>query len=235
MRCRNFLVFSRERFKKVSISILFKALSIIDTMLLWQISIQTNTNLQYPSSFDAFACKILEYFDFWLPSASAWILAYASFTRYMSIRSVSRNTIFNNNRFNIAIVISVVISNCIIFSPVLIFQGMIPVDLNSTNMTYECWFITQESAYIANILFLMIGIVIPFICMFSISIALTYFVIFTKQKFINNMTQTEQRNFRKEQKLGACVIALDIMFFITQTPYNTFDVVVYDIYNYIAI
>ena len=106
----SFLVFSRKRFDKMKITLAFRAMSIINTiMLLTNIafaifSSSNNINPDTISFIDIFLCKSLEYLVNFLPSSSAWILVYASFLRFITIRRTAKIKVLESFWFNIGII-----------------------------------------------------------------------------------------------------------------------------------
>ena len=102
----SFLVFFRKRFVNMRITLAFRAMSIINTlMLLGFIAfnyIPFNTDIF--SFTDIFLCKLLQFFTTFLPSASGWILVYASFLRYITIRRTAKIKVLESFWFNIGII-----------------------------------------------------------------------------------------------------------------------------------
>ena len=86
----SFLVFSRKRFEKMRINLAFKAMSVLNTIMLLQFVVNIYTSLYYFSLIDTILCKSLQYLASFLPTASAWIFVYASLLRFITIRRTAK-------------------------------------------------------------------------------------------------------------------------------------------------
>ena len=199
----------------------------------FQNSASLSSTINTLSFIDIFLCKSLQYLFNFLPSASGWILVYASFLRFITIKRATKIQILESFWFNIGIISFIIIANGVLYAPLFIYNGMMPNYDNSSITSYYCYFINAEANNIIDLVFLIVAIILPFILMICISSCLIYFVIFTKKKFITQLSHNEAKKFRRDLKLAASVIGLDVMFFLTQIPITILSEIVN--YSYILI
>ena len=86
-----------------------------------------------------FWCKIMLYMEYFLPSASAWILVYVSFMRYFTIRSLNKIQLLERDSFNMAVNVVITMVNVLVYAPVAVYDGLlIAPSTNQSNVTVSC-------------------------------------------------------------------------------------------------
>ena len=165
-----FLIFSRKRFNKIKISLLFRIMTVLNSFTLWTYTLMYDLNLNNLTFLDNFLCKFSQYFTYMLPTASGWILLYASLIRYITIRSFKKIRVLESSQFNIAMAVFIILATAALFLPINLYFGMVQLSSeNSTNgsaTSFRCLAINTES----NLLISLVTVVFSFILPFSSSI-----------------------------------------------------------------
>ena len=226
----SFWIFSRKRFEKNRISLSFRVMSILNTLFL------INNFLTFSNS--TFWCKMGNYFYNVLPSTSGWILVYASLLRYATITRAQKIPLLESVWFNLATFFGIMIACAVLCIPfsVYIMKFLIlsaTVQSSSGNQSvlidyYSCSIENKEAYFIIILFALIFGILLPFFLMISISIALIYFVVFSRRNFANQLTRKDAVKFKRDVKLAFSVIGLDFTYAATQMPNIIIQVLYYN-------
>ena len=116
-----FQIYSNTSLRKYSISIYFRAIAIFDSLMLVNAIIYflyINFNVDV-AILNIVTCKLREYFVYVNGSISPWIVVVVSIDRFMSIRFPRRFPLIFKFKFQICVILSIVVFSYIFYSPII--------------------------------------------------------------------------------------------------------------------
>ena len=213
-----FLVYSRKKFEKISVSFFFKAISINNCVILLhklRHYIQSAFNYNLKTSSDL-SCKIVSYSVYSTISISTWIMVYVLLDRFVSIKFNKKFQFLHDFKFKFFILSSIHLISFCIYIPVVIDNQLTSkyLDFNETLIMYQCDLKSLDK--LISIIDLIYSTLTPFILMIVFSI-LSIFVIF-KSRIRLQSQNTRKNRLRKDIYFAFTSIILNFVFLATNLP-----------------
>ena len=211
------IVISKKKLNKIGPQIAYIALFISDFfnfVLIFQsyTLIEFNINI---TSFSNFACKSYWYLNFALGPISPMLNVYISIERYISVAHSSKKHFLLKKQIQFAFIIAVTMYNLILYIPFSIYEYLIVIDYNQTNITL-CY-MDPYLNYVYNIIDLVNRVIIPFLLMIIFSILIIYTIFSSRRRISSNNAQTN-RSFRRDIRFSLIIILLNISFIVLSLP-----------------
>lgn len=212
----SFLVFSRKKFKKNSISTYCRALAIFDSLILFEL-IQ-NVGQLFSFSIinqNEIICKLFFYILALFSSIPAWILVAFSIDKMLNMRP-KRIVILRKKRFQFSVVSVIVVFN------LLLYIG-IPINLVRQNLYfyYDAYYCDISSLTFFTVFiigYLIETAIIPFLIMLISSIATIRLLVNSRKTLELRCSFYNRRRKRREAKFAISSLAFNIMFITLKTP-----------------
>ena len=226
-----FLVFSRKKFQKNSISVYCRALAIFDSFIVYIAVVQVY--FIFYSTFLAMLsdsmCKL--YFFVTLPFSSipGWILIAFSIDKILNLRKVG-NTM-KRPIIHYSIIAAIVISNLLLYIEVPIFIKLTPVNVfGMTLMVCDTGFLSFSEAL--NVVFLIEGSLLPFVLL-CISSLFTVKLLRDSRKQVAAISSSVDKRKRREIKFAITSIAFNVLFIVLKMPLLICSIIGYGEANFI--
>ena len=202
------IVISKKKLNKIGPQIAYIALFISDFfnfVLIFQsyTLIEFNINI---TSFSNFACKSYWYLNFALGPISPMLNVYISIERYISVAHSSKKHFLLKKQIQFAFIIAITMYNFILYIPFSIYEYLIVIDYNQTNITL-CY-MDPYLNYVYNIIDLVNRVIIPFLLM----------IIFSSRRRISSNNAQTNRSFRRDIRFSLIIILLNISFIVLSLP-----------------
>ena len=215
----SFFVFSSRKFRNTLFYVLFRVISITDTIA---IVAPLHYFLTFGFSFDItqlsnVTCKLVDYVIYTSCPISSYILVYVSFDRMLNI--LKPNGFLPKlvvKKFHFSFSILIILFNMIYYAPILVYKQLeesISYN-NETNKTVATYFCVYKDNGFIYWMDLFYSTIIPFIFMFIFT-SVTIFTLFKSKK------RTVGINSR-DAKFALTSITLNICFFLFVFPLTLF-------------
>lgn len=221
-----FKIYSTKRLRKNNLSLYFRAISVMGSMLLLIMISQTsklyfNETLEYVH---ASMCKLVNYIGFSLGSMVAWLLVVISLDRFMNIAFPKRMPFLSNQKFQLAIIIFIIIYDLSFYSIILI-----NFDLVVQNMTDPITNETIASPQCINYAQLTLGwmdlfnsTIMPFFFMIIFTLLLIYYIRKTRSRVSGSLRVDKEKN--KDRKFTITALTLNVIFLTFNLPLVIFNI-----------
>jgi len=211
------IVISKKKLKKIGPQIAYIALFISDFfnfILIFQSYTLVEFNINI-TSFSEFACKAYWYLNFALGPISPMLSVYISIERYISIAHLTKKHFLLNKKIQFAFIIAITMFNFILYIPFSIYQYLLVIDYNQTEITL-CY-MDPYLNYIYNIIDLINRVILPFLLMIIFSILIIYTIFSSRRRITSNNPQNN-RSFRRDIRFSLIIILLNISFIVLSLP-----------------
>jgi hypothetical protein len=206
-----FYVFTTKSFRRVSMFFYLSVGTVVHILMLLTIWPGSAATDLFKLHSNIFSCKIFTYITFVLSEISPWMITLGSLDRLISVKYFRRFQFRNKLKYQIGIVLTIVISIAILNLPILLY---ITIGLNRANQT-KC-VLEIHNFYIGQYLIIktdFISLFVPFVLMLISTITISQYMIANKKKMSINKTK-----FQKELQYVKTVVSMDFFFFITNAP-----------------
>lgn len=205
-----FLVYSRKSLSKLSISVYFRAIAVIN---LCQNILQLYLTISHRKQADSvwFLCKLLSYLDNLLCPISAWLEVFANIDRFLVIVYPTRFGFTRKRPFQIMIVFLVLIHNMILYIPYYL-DAVVKRTQNLQENQSFCG--CQVSRTQFSIDFFNAS-TIPFLLMLSFSIA-TLAGLLAARKRVH--AKIDRATRMRDIRFGITIIVLNALFLTLSMP-----------------
>lgn len=225
-----FMVFSRKKFRKNSISVYCRALAIFDSFIVYIAVV-----LFYFVFYKRFLarqsdsmCKLYFYVTLAFSSIPGWILIAFSVDKILNLRAVS-NTM-KRPIIHYSIIVAIVLINLLLYIEVPIFITLVPVDVYGMVCdTKYLWF-----SDVLNMIFLIEGSVLPFVIL-CISSLYTVKLLRDSRKQVATICRSVDKRKKHEIKFAITSIAFNILFIVLKMPLLICSIIGYLVVNYFVL
>ncbi len=204
-------IFTTKSFRRVSMFFYLSIGTVVNILLMltvWPISALKDL---FKIHSNLFSCKFFAYLHFFLSEISPWMITLGSLDRLISVKYFRRFQFRNKLKYQIGIVLTIVISIAILNLPALLYLTIGLIRANQTRCGLEI-----HNLYIGQYLIIktdFISLFIPFALMLISTITIGQYMIANKKKISINRTK-----FQKELQYVKTVVCMDFFFFITNAP-----------------
>jgi hypothetical protein len=217
----SFLVFSRKKFTKCSISVYFRALAIADCFTVYRfvydifsyfydIKISTQSN---------FMCKMSYFIVTGLSPISVWILAAFSIDKMIHALGKSKKFAFIEKKsFQYATVLVIVSVHCFIYSYLPIMIQLKQVTRSNGNTSVICFLPNIPHYKYISGLILVEANVVPFGLMMLTTLVIVKCLIQSRTKLERSQRRSLQERRRKDAKFAVNSVILNVCSVIFQMP-----------------
>jgi len=205
-------IFLRKRFIKLLARNIYLSMLIFDNIklisyLVIGTSISLNHDLRVVSEF---SCKLIAYIQTSLTAICAWLTAYSSFDKFISIK-------YKHFQINKNLVILFIISFNLIYSVSYPFFSEITLIRNQSNQTFsDCVhndiFFSLEMAF---------SFVLPFIIMIIFTTLLLYTIIESRCRIAQSGSQQNRNRLKKDIKFAVTICLINISYIALDLPFYT--------------
>ena len=213
------LVFRSKNIRKLSFSKFVMFMTISDTMGLIVILEKFLNDISFISmrNISDFSCQFFVYLAYAFNPISAWLMAYISFERFISIRFPTKSLSLKKESIQNIIILSVYLFNFVINLPFLILAKL--NEMESENGTY-CDLPSTKAADIMIVIDLFNSTVLPFILMFLNTILLSYTIFKSRSRTVSKSKLYKKDNQRKKKdfKFVFTSICLNLSFLLLNLP-----------------
>ena len=177
---------------------------------------------QYGSSYNLqiisnLSCKMWNFFNYSLASVSSWLIVYISAERCVSLLKPAWRFTFRKKSIQLAWFIFVIVACLLYYIPVGIYYKGFPLTDNSTTPVI-CDFVDADAINLISYMDLVLRVLLPFFLMIISSLTLAYSLLKSRQRIVKNFLTEEEQTFKKEIKLAASSIGLNLIYIVTQLP-----------------
>ena len=227
-----FMVFSRKKFQKNSISVYCRALAIFDSFIVYIAVVHVYFvfyNIFLAMQSDAM-CKL--YFFVVLPFSSipGWILIAFSIDKILNLRKIG-NTM-KRPIIHYSIIAAIVLFNLLLYIEVPIFIHLVPIDVFGMNLlicdTGFLWF--SEAL---NIIFLIEGSILPFIILCISSLYTVKLLRDSRRQIATFGNNSDDKRKKRETKFAITSLIFNILFIVLKMPLLISSIIGYGTANFI--
>ena len=197
-------IFNSKKFKKLPAKFYLNAACILSLVTILYMPIMLLANIWVLNSV---TCKVYQGIFGLIIRLQAWIVAFGSIDRLISIFKPNKYNIKNGFYFHVCVVVAISILMIIFVCPILYFSNSV----TKGNVTF-CSFV-NEPLWIWNyykIEYLFIRVVLPFLFMLTSSLIITLKMCKSKKKLTGKL--------RREKQLFISLIAFDLFFILFRMP-----------------
>ena len=210
----SFIIFSRNEFRKTHYSLYFRVLAFTDTFTLLFIPA---IFMRYYFGNDIkqtsyFMCKFFNYFLYWVPPISGWILVVVSFNITLSIIKLKTFLFIKKIKIQIAIVFILFVFNSIFYLPLPLYEIYQDYS-NGSIITHVCY--ELEQVVITYWMDLFNSTIVPFGFMLIFSTITLKRLIKSRSRV--NVESTNKLKSR-DVKFASVSVILNVFFFVLNLP-----------------
>ena len=208
-----FIVFSRETFRKNSISIYSRALAIFDTFGLYQAIVIFYLLFYnyYILSYSDAVCKIIFYILYGFGSIPGWLLIAMSIDKLLSLKKV--NTVMKRPLLHFMIVIA----NLLIYIEIPIYLTRVPIPMGDS-IYWLCDTLVLPFANTLGIIYIIEGSVLPF-CILFVTALITVKLLRDSRRQVEMIGSVAEKRKNRERKFAITSIAFSISFIVLKMPF----------------
>lgn len=210
------VVFLRKGLRKLSISIYYQVISLINVLLLLLLIrkfITDRFNILLFKIVSQISCKLIEYLVYCTGPVSSWIEILVSIDRYVKIVYPNKFGILFKKPFQIITIVFIIVVNFIYYSYSAVKSSIVYSNaiVNASNIQKDCWIKDQISSwmdlsnYMAQLLIMLSG-----------SLLLIFHIRKSRSRFIKS--STKKKSLSKDTKFAVATISLNILFLVTNFP-----------------
>lgn len=215
-----FFVYMQPKFRKLSVSTYFCAMSVSNLVININAILQFLDNYFDINLFDnsEFTCKTLHFVIFLAGPLSAWFLVAAGIDRYLSIFYPGRFAIIKKSRFSLAAVLAILTLNIAIYFHLFLNLYLSKTFRQSSQMTHA--YCDGNLGTKFSIIDLFNSTVLPFILMIGTSVVTVNGIVKSRHRMRKSFNLEAQRRIQlRDIKYGVTVIVLNITFLILNAPH----------------
>lgn len=250
-----FLIYSRSLMTKTSLSIYFRALSVLDTLSLLNILLAEFIRYKLNYNLDIPWCPCSRYFGFNLRPMGAWLQVLISLDRFLNIAYPRRFPIFASKTFQMALTSAFIVYNLIVYTPllwnsylllpnepiidVLNANGTQVINLNGTWCAIKgnFWTLFKELDFYNYL-------IVPFTLMILLSVILIVSLVRTRSRArqrptsVRGARSTRSANStsssvlnKRDRRFAITILAINFIFLVMVLPQALYNVIaVYSFY-----
>lgn len=219
------IVFSSQCFRKLSVSVYFRAMAISDLVinLVWmrQIYSLLNSNISLETQ-SIFWCRAINSFLFIGNSTSSWFQVAAGLDRLLTIVYPTRFKFIKMPSFSYLFILSILLVNILIYSPFVINLNL-DFDIGPFNSTINCH-LPRTPAFLITDCLNTTGL--PFVIMIVLTI-LTFSGVHRSHRSMtarsssngHKLNDHARKILKRDLKFGATLILLNVVFLVLKMPY----------------
>ncbi len=197
-------VFSRKRFKNISVNFMFRIMCITDTLCLLQ---ALQTVLFYAGIYNIrtqseLTCKLFPYLAYSLLPIKGWILVFIDFERYMSVKNPAKKLILQNSRIQVISIVYICVFNFLWYIPFMTNLNL----FETRNKKLVCNQLKNVKKKVADTMDILNSSLVPFSLMIMFTVLIVMEVYRSKNRIGTNL-----KNLcvvKKEQKCKKFTITL---------------------------
>lgn len=221
-----FIVFSRAKFKDLSLTFYYKSLAIFDTIFLINNTIPPFSDQYLKINIETlsyFLCKTYSYFLYSLTPISAWTLVLIGFDRMISITNTKRFGFLKYKKVQFCLIILILIFNALYYLP-MVFYKKYKLEINNSTkeLVYTCTVETATGKVLTWLDFINSAF-LPFIIMIVLSIITIKSLHSTSEKLKIHIEKEDFDDLdaafkTKNRHFAASVIISNIIFCLLNFP-----------------
>lgn len=223
--CLVYKLYSSVSFKKFSLSIYFRTISIIDSLNMLNIFIlyiRHQFGIDLSQSIRLF-CTFQTYLTYIPGAISAWLMVFVSVDRFFKIGYPRRLQVIFNKNIQLAIIVTTIVFNYVYYS-FITWNSMIVMN----NATNESICFENVNYSLLNWMDFYNSTVIPFLLMILLSLAIIYHVLKSRLKIMAKNSEG-QRIRGRDRKFATGLISLNFMFLMLNLPIVIFNLFTIDV------
>ena len=229
-----FMVFSRKKFQKNSISVYCRALAIFDSFIVY-IAVVLFYFVFY-SLFLAMQsdsmCKLYFYVTLAFSSIPGWILIAFSVDKILNLRAVL-NTM-KRPIIHYSIIAAIVLFNLLLYIEVPIFITLVPIDVYGfTLLICDTGFLSFANAL--NIIFITQGSMLPFVILCVSSLYTVKLLRDSRKQVATIGNSSVDKRKKRETKFAITSLAFNILFIVLKMPLLICSLIGYQLVNYFVL
>ena len=212
-----FIVYSRPKFAKNSISVYFRALAIFDSFILYQAIVDFYLLLYnfYIVLYSDAVCKLIFYIFYAFGSIPGWILIAFSIDKILNMKKLSNN--MKRPIVHYIIILAIVLINLVLYIEVPIYLRLVPIEYYGYMFPF-CDPSTLEFSKILDIIYITEGNILPFVIMFVSSLA-TIKLLRDSRKQMNLIGTVADKRKRRDAKFAVTSLAFNVLFIVLKLPF----------------
>ena len=236
-----FLIYSRKKFEKISVSFYYKVVSINNIIVVLQTlgyftGYIINNDYIYIRHLSNIYCKLITYIEWVTLPISTWIMVIVLFDRFMTIKFNKRFKFLENFKFKCIILISIYLASFCLYTPIAIdykqFSYYFETNHTIDYKRYLYYFETNQTGFVlychhkdytqlVSITDFIIFTTMPCTLM-VIFTSLSILVIFKSRKRFKSQKLGENR-LKKDIYFALSSIILSFLYFATNLPTTLFN------------
>lgn len=223
----SFIIFSRQTFRKNSISTYCQALAVFDCFNLMQLVVDVGLlfyNVMLPFQSNAI-CKLYFYMSVGFSTIPGWILVAFSIDKMLSMRR-SQIDLLKKKWFQWLLVAAIAIVNFLMYLEVPIRLQLEPIPYYPVLMYCELTTLSNYAAII--IMFLVESCVVPFVVMFALSLFVIY-TIYKSRKAVERTSKVDQHRKTRDTRFAISSLTFNVLYVAFKIPLTV--VYILEIYN----
>jgi hypothetical protein len=213
------IVLCKKDLKKIGPRNIYIFLFLSDSFYLLQI-IETYFSLTHKlnlASLSELSCKLWNYCNYTFATVSSYLIVYISLERCISMTRPAWKFFLRKERHQLIWFILVTFACMLYYLPVgLYYKGFLSNDNESFTVT--CDFVNTNAQMLISYMDLVIRAILPFFLMIICSVILIYSLFKSRLRVVENFLAEENQTFRRELRLAASSICLNIIYIATQLP-----------------
>ena len=220
-----FVVFSKRRLQKLSISIYFQSMALVNLYITinWIKQYLNYVENYYLVNQSEFLCKAIYFTIYVAGPTSAWIQVAAGIDRFLItiVSPTSKFKLIQKRSFQIAIVLLIVVYNSGYYFYMLFDFNLVLTIVNNSNndssdysVSWSCIENDSRSIYIMD---LLNNTLLPFVIMIGFTSATIYGVLKARRR-ANKSSEQARRVRMRDIKFAVTLIVLNLVFLILNAP-----------------
>ncbi len=221
------IVFSRKRFRKISLNIMFRIMCLTDTLCLTQLlqTLLTYTGTYNIRTHSKFACHFFPYLAFSILPFKGWILVFIGFERYMTVKNPGKKLVIRKAKIQVIIIIIICAFNFIWYIPF-----MTNLSIYSMKGELICQQPKNFKKRITDSMDILNSCILPFSLMIMFTVLIVIEIYRSKNRIGNQLTNL--CIIKKQQKclkFTITSVSTNLVFIILNLPFrvNSFLIMVY--------
>jgi hypothetical protein len=213
----SFIVFSRETFRRNSISTYCRALAISDSFILITFIdkayyVLMNDDLVTKSNI---ICKMLWFANTGLSPISGWVLTAFSLDKMICVLNTARFGFIKKKSYQLLLILGIALANCAIY-----LVGPIKLKVSSLeNRTYLSCDLQDLSFYkVLNSVYIVQAIIVPFCCMIISTSVILNCLFKSRRKIEKSLSQEMKERKVRDVKFAINSVILSLLFIILEMP-----------------
>lgn len=219
-----FVVYSKPNLKKLTVSIYFRAIALVNLLANFSVVIQNVSNFDLKNEYEI-ACRALSFTDYSIGSIIAWYLIIAGLEQLRSIFYAKKCSCFYKIKCQLIWIFCLTFYNLIFYSHLLFGKKLILGFDHSKNSTFSIC--ADKNLSYSLISDLINSAVLPFFIMISTSIATIIALVNSNRHYQQALhTSLSVRNHARDIRFGVTLVVLNMIFLITNATSPFFNAIV---------